>query len=55
VFASRGVELELGRTPLAEQGWPQCFSADGGKARRMLAVLMINRGTLGLALRQGLP
>jgi hypothetical protein len=49
------MELELGRTMLAEQGRPQRFSADGGKARRMLAVLMVNRGTLGLALRPGLP
>jgi hypothetical protein len=47
--------LELGLALLAEQGWPQRLSADGGKARGMLAVLTMNLGTLSLALLPSLP
>jgi hypothetical protein len=55
VVTRRGLGLELGLTLLAEQGWPSRLSADGGKAHRMLTVLAINLGTLGLALLPCLP
>jgi hypothetical protein len=49
-MASRGSRLQFGLALLAEQGWSQSLSTDGGEARCMLTILALHLGALGLSL-----